>query len=418
MSIYLKIFYESAVQAVQQLLANKLRSFLSLLGITIGIFCIVGVQSAVDSLEADIRNSFERLGSDVLYINVMPWNEDPGRNFWKYQRRPVPSYTDFKALKKRLTKAYLVDYQVFIGPRSVKWRNNFVERTLLASVTYDFAEIFQVEFQKGRYFTPSEYHYGMNRVLIGHKVAQELFGDVDPIGKQIKLMGQRVEVIGVFAPSGKSLINVLNFDQSIIVGYPFAKKVANLDQIKSPFGIVLIAKAAPGTSLEALKDEVTMVLRSVRKLKPKEENNFALNSLSLIAQAMDAFFGAMSTAGWFIGIFAIFVGAFSVANIMFVSVKERTSIIGIKKALGAKKMVILLEFLIESVILCLIGGVAGLIVVAGTLYLLSGVLPFEVFLNLHNIALGVGLSVLIGVLSGIIPAGQAARLDPVVAIRS
>ncbi len=418
MKIFLKVFYESAAQAIQQLVANKLRSFLSLLGITIGIFCIVGVQSAVDSLEANIRHSLQRLGNDVLYIQVMPWNEDPGRNFWKYQRRPKPGYADFKALKERLTKASLVDYQVLVGLRTAKWRNNSVERTFVVSVTYDFAEIFNVEFQKGRYFTPSEYHYGMNRVLIGDKVAKELFGEVDPIGKEIKFMGQRVEVIGVFAPSGKDIINVLDFDESIIVGYPFATKVANVRNNRNPFGGTLVVKAREGVTLDELKDEVTMVMRSVRRLKPREENNFALNSLSLIASVMDSIFGAMSTAGWFIGIFAIFVGAFSVANIMFVSVKERTNIIGIKKALGAKRYVILLEFLIESIILCLIGGVAGLLFVAGTVKLLSGVLPFEVFLNPGNIVLGAGLSVVIGVLSGIIPAAQAASMDPVVAIRS
>lgn len=418
MKVFLKIFFESAAQAVQQLTANKLRSFLSLLGITIGIFCIVGVQSAVDSLEANIRNSLQRLGSDVLYIQVMPWNEDPGQNFWKYQRRPQPSYADFEALKERLRLASLVDYQFFVGRRSAKWHNSSVDRAFVVSVTYDFAAIFNIEFQKGRYFTPVEYHYGMNRVLIGNKVAEELFGDVDPIGKEIKFMGQRVEVIGVFAPSGKDIINVLDFDEAIVVGYPFAAKVTNVRGNRSPFGGTLVVKADEGVSLDELKAEVTMVMRSARRLKPREENNFALNSLSILAGVMDSIFGAMSMAGWFIGIFAIFVGAFSVANIMFVSVKERTSIIGIKKALGAKRFVILLEFLIESVILCLVGGVAGLLLVAATVRMLSGVLPFEVFLTLGNVVLGVGLSVVIGMLSGIIPAGQAARMDPVVAIRS
>lgn len=413
----LKIINESIRQAFQQLAGNKLRSFLSLLGITIGILCIVGVQSAVDSLEANIRGSFEKLGDDVIYIQKMPWNEDPGENWWKYMRRPNPSYNDYKAIKAKVKTAGLVDYHVFIGSKTIKYRSSSVDRATTVAVTYEFDDLFKVNYDKGRWYTPTEYHYGLNKVVIGHKIAEELFGTLDPIGKKVKLMGHKLEIIGVFEKSGKDIINVMDYDEVIIVAYELAKKIANVKAQNPFFGTAVNVKAAKGSTTEELKDELTWVLRAKRRLKPKEENNFSLNSLSILGGIMDAIFGTMSFAGWLIGIFAIFVGGFSVANIMFVSVKERTKIIGIKKAIGAKRYIILLEFLIESIILCILGGAVGLAMLYGFFKLMEGTTPFDIFLSSGNIILGLSLSIIIGVLSGFIPALQASNMDPVVAIR-
>ncbi len=412
-----KVFYEAVRQAFQQLTANKLRSFLSLLGITIGIFCIIAVQASVDSLEANIRNSLNKLGDDIVYVQKMPWNEDPGENFWKYQRRPNPDYRDLEVIKKRCKSCGLADLHVFIGTKTLKYRSNSVEGAFVVAVTYDFDQLFKPDYEKGRYYTPSEYHYAADKILIGHEVAENLFGNVDPIGRKVTLMGRKMEVIGVFEKAGKDIVQVMNFDEAVIMSFELAKKVANV-KTNHPFGSAVNVKAAPGVTLQQLKDDLTGVLRSHRRLKPREKENFSLNSLSMLASIMESIFGALSKAGWFIGGFAILVGIFSVANIMFVSVKERTNIIGIKKALGAKQYVILLEFLIESTILCIIGGAVGLVLVQGVLQLLEGTLPFEIFLSAGNVILGLGLSILIGILSGFIPALQAARMDPVVAIRS
>ncbi|MFQ5445648.1 MAG: ABC transporter permease, partial [Saprospiraceae bacterium] len=212
------------------------------------------------------------------------------------------------------------------------------------------------------------------------------------------------------------IIKIMNFDEAIILSYELAKKIANL-KTNNPWGGSVNVKAAPGVSIEKLKDDLTGTLRATRKLKPKEEDNFALNNLTILANLMDQFFGVLNMVGYFIGIFAILVGMFSVANIMFVSVKERTNIIGIKKALGAKQAIILLEFLIESVILCIIGGMFGLGLVYLVLTGLTSVLPFEIYLNFGNALFGLGLSVFVGIVSGLIPALQASRMDPVVAIR-
>ena len=183
---------------------------------------------------------------------------------------------------------------------------------------------------------------------------------------------------------------------------------------------MLSVKTAAGYSIEDMEDEVTGILRGIRRLKPKEDNNFALNKLTMLSGVLDSVFGVMNTVGIIIGMFALLVGAFSVANIMFVSVKERTNIIGIKKALGAKKYIILLEFLIEAIILCLIGGIIGLILVAGVLKAISSIpdMAFEMYLSPGNMIIGLVGSAIIGILAGVIPAWQAARMDPVIAIRS
>jgi putative ABC transport system permease protein len=416
MRVILRVIYESILQATDQLVSNKLRSFLSLLGITIGIFCIIGVQSAVNSLQDNVMNSLKKLGDDVIYIQKMPWNEDPSQNFWKYQRRPNPSYEDFEAIKAKSKATGLIDYHVFIGTRTAKFRSNSVERVFVAAVTYDFDQLFNVVYDRGRYYTPTEFHHGMNKVLIGYQVAEELFGSVDPIGKTISLGGRDMEVIGVFEKSGKDILKVMDFDQAIIISYELAKKIANV-KITHFWGTTVNVKAKPGVTLQELKDDLTWVLRSERRLKPKENDNFALNSLSVLAKLMDSVFDVLNMVGFVIGIFAIVVGMFSVANIMFVSVKERTNIIGIKKALGAKQNVILLEFLIESIILCVIGGVIGLGLVFLLLTALKDSLPFPIYLDFVNMLWGLGISIIVGVVSGLIPALQAARMDPVDAIR-
>ncbi len=416
MKVILRVIYESVMQATDQLVSNKLRSFLSLLGITIGIFCIIAVQAAVNSLQDNVMNSLKKLGDDVIYINKMPWDEDPSQNYWKYMRRPNPSYEDYQAIKAKSKVTGLIDYHVFIGAKTLKWRSSSVERTIAIAVTYDFDELFNVTYDKGRYLTQTEYFHGMNKAMIGYKVAEELFGSVDPIGKIIKMGGHSIEVIGVFEKSGKDLLKVMDFDQTIIVSYELAKKIANV-KTSNFWGTTINVKPKSGFSMQELKDDLTWVIRSERRLKPKEDNNFALNSLSIIAKLMDSVFGVLNLVGFVIGIFAIIVGGFSVANIMFVSVKERTNIIGIKKALGAKQNVILLEFLIESVILCVIGGVIGLTLVYVLLVGLKDTLPFPIYLDVINMMWGLGISIVVGVASGLIPALQAAKMDPVDAIR-
>lgn len=415
---YLSIIKESFTQAMQELVNNKLRAFLSLLGISIGIFCIIAVLSAVDSLKESIISSFEKLGNDVIYVDNSPWAEDPGQNYWKYVKWPEPDYDDFEAIQTQMGDISSSSFAIFMPGKTLKYRNSSVEGLFMVGATFEYDKIFNLTFSEGRYFTPFEYQNGDNKIILGYGVKDNLFGETDAVGRYIKMMGRKFQVIGVLEEEGESLINVFPLDEALIMGYNTARKLINMES--GVFGASLAIKPAPvfTRDMDFFRGEVTGALRANRGISPAENNNFVLNELTMIANALEGFFSVLNTAGFFIGIFAILVGMFSVANIMFVSVKERTNIIGIKKALGARQIVILLEFLIESVVLCIIGGILGLALVFLVMLLLDHLLDFDFFLSYFNIMLGVGLSVVIGILSGLIPALQAARMDPVEAIRA
>lgn len=415
MKILLKIIRESVLQALQQLRGNKLRSFLSLLGISIGIFCIIGVLSAVDSLEDNVRGSVAKLGNDVLYVDKWPWKDVSGE-WWDYIKRPNPTYEDYEVINERAKLISLTSYHVPLGFKTIKYKSNSVDRAVLIACSQEVVDMFRLEFEKGRYFSLSEYNKGSNKAVIGFNVAEELFGSLEPIGKRVKIMGKEFEVIGVIEKSGDALVNILDFDDAILVSYNSGRGLANL-KAKNVWNATVSIKADDGVALVDVKDESRGLLRAHRRLKPMEEDDFSLNELSMISAALDGFFGVLNMLGIVIGLFAILVGVVSVANIMFVSVKERTSIIGVKKALGAKKYIILLEFLIESIILCIIGGMIGLGLVYAVTKILTQVIDFELYVDLGNIVLGMFISVIIGVVSGFIPALRASNMDPVVAMR-
>ncbi len=413
MAIFLKIFWEGIIQAVQQLITNRLRTFLSLLGITIGILCVISVLSAVSSLEHNIRGSFEQLGDDVIYVNRFNWGQNPHENWFKIMRRPEPSYDDYEAIIRNVRSYEKVAYSSFMGAKSMEYRSDNVSNVFTIGITYDYEEIFKLTFDKGRYFSQNEYHGGSNVIVLGYEVAKGLFGeDGNAVGKRVKIFGRKMLVIGVLEKEGQDLINPVNFDNVAFMPYYTARTIMDL----SEEGDIMV-KAADNISTAQLKDELTSTIRNERRLKPIEDDNFALNELSVLSGFFDAFFGTLNIAGWIIGGFSLIVGGFSVANIMFVSVRERTNLIGIKKALGAKNHFILLEFLVESIILCILGGLIGL----GLVYLLAkaatAATEFEFFLSQSSMIIGVSVSIIIGIIAGLIPAVQAARMDPVEAMR-
>lgn len=408
--------YEAIVQAFQELSSNKLRSFLSSLGITIGIFCIISVLSAVDSLQDNVSKSFEKLGNDVLYVDNTPWNENPHDNWWKYMRRPEPNHDDLEAIKARVKGAEFAALSVFIPGKTIHYKSSNVRGAYMAGITYEYSEITKLEFEAGRYFTPFEYETGTNRVILGSVLASELFKDADPVGKTVKIVGRKFQVVGVLKKEGDSLIDIIPYDEAILIGYNTAKKLINV-RSGDHWGTLINLKARPDVELVDLKDEVTGVLRAHHKLRPKEDDDFSINELSMFTKLIAPIFAVMNSVGFIIGIFAIIVGIFSVANIMFVSVKERTNIIGIKKALGAKSWIILTEFLIEAILLCIVGGAIGLAVVMILLKILTALINFQLFVSAQNIIFALVGAVLIGILAGIIPAIQASQMDPVEAMR-
>jgi putative ABC transport system permease protein len=283
--------------------------------------------------------------------------------------------------------------------------------------TQEYANIQNIKVAEGRIFSQTEYESGSNKVVLGYKVYNELFKNVSGIGKEVKLFGQDFQVIGYLESEGDNAFNFINFDDVLWLNFNCIKKYINVKD-ESSVGRLLNIKAKPNVDLVNLKGEITGIIRAERRQKPLEKDNFALNELSMLSQVLDSVFGVLNLAGFVIGVFALIVGMVSVANIMFVSVKERTNIIGIKKALGAKRFVILMEFLIEAIILCVIGGIIGLILVYISLTLISLVIPFKMSLSLFNVMIGVGTSIAVGIIAGIIPASQASGMDPVEAIRA
>jgi len=253
---------------------------------------------------------------------------------------------------------------------------------------------------------------GKNHVLIGHDVALALFGTLDVIGERMKLGGRKVVIVGVDGKEGEDITGN-SMDTGVLMPVNFGQNIMNVRRADP----MIMAKAKVGVSKSELKDELRGVMRTIRKLKPRMSDDFALNEISVITTALDSVFSVIGMAGWVIGGFSILVGGFGIANIMFVSVKERTKMIGIQKALGAKNNFILLQFLLESVILCLIGGILGLILVFTLAATASNMSDFNIQLSMENVILGLSVSIIIGIVSGIVPALSAARLDPVEAIR-
>lgn len=412
--MYLNLIKESFLFAKQSLVVNKLRSFLSLLGITIGIFAIILVFTIVDSLENNIRGSIQSLGNNVVYIQKWPWTFGPDYPWWKYINRPTPQYYELDELQRRCKSTDAIAYRM--GARkTIKYKSSNISNAVVAGISHEFYKIKSFDLTSGRYFTQTETDAGYRVCLIGSAIAEGLFYNQEPIGKQIKIAGNNATVIGVIKKEGESLLGV-SFDYQVVIPFNFARIM--MDPKSENADPIIYCKSKPNVSNAEMMDELTGILRSIRKLKPKSEDNFALNETSLLSKGFDELFNIIGIAGWIIGGFSILVGGFGIANIMFVSVRERTNLIGIQKSLGAKNIFILIQFLSESTLLSLIGGIFGLLLTYVCTLLGAGFIDMEIKLTVTNIILGITISLLIGIISGFVPAYSASQLDPVEAIRS
>jgi len=408
----LNILSNSLRLTMQELRVNKLRTALSLTGVAFGIFCIIGVLATVGSLERNIQSEVKTLGTNTIYVDKWEYSGGPDKPFWKYRARPVMKYPEVDMIKQRST---LADDVTFLMRTSgnLSYKDDMISDASVYGIVEAQTVIQPLSFATGRYISSAEFNSGSPVALIGFDNAEKLYGSAErALGKSFEIKGKRAVIVGVIKKEGKNFVG-WDYDNCVMLPYKLCKQLVD-EEASNP---VIIVKGKDGVTSQALIDELEGIMRQVRRLAPTQEDNFSLNSVEAFSKAITDLFGTVNVVGAIIGVISLIVGMFGIANIMFVTVKERTSVIGLKKAIGAKKSSILFEFLLEASILCLMGGAFGLLFV----YILSLVLTaldFPVFISIPLLIGTVVICLVVGILAGIFPASKAANMDPVVAIRS
>ncbi len=409
----LNILRNSLRLTFQELRVNKLRTALSLTGVAFGIFCIIGVLATVNSLEQNIQREVKSLGSNTIYIDKWDYSGGPDKPMWKYRARPVMEYKEAGLIRERSS---LTDELAYLMQTmgNISHGNDLITNVVVYGINESQINIQPIQFEAGRYFSPGEFNNGSPVCIIGYVNAENLFGAAErALGRQIEVKGKRVTVVGIIKKEGKNFIG-WDYDNCIMLPYQLARQLYEV-KFSNP---IIIVKGKKDVSPSALIDELKGIMRQVRRLSPTQEDNFSLNSVEAFSKAISQSFVTINIVGSIIGGISLIVGMFGIANIMFVTVKERTPVIGLKKAIGAKKGTILFEFLTEAALLCLMGGFFGLIFVYILTLILSGPLHFPVYISMPMLMITVVICLVVGILAGIIPASQAAKMDPVVAIRS
>jgi putative ABC transport system permease protein len=399
----------------QEFKSHKIRTLLSLSGVAFGIFCIISVLATVNSLEYAVQKDIKALGTNTVYIDKWDYKGGPDYPWWRYIKRPSPSFEEMKLLKQKVPAAANVAFNINTNSY-VGYEDDVINSVNYYGISEDFINIQPVEIEIGRYLQPADYDYDANVIVMGHVIAETLFGKAEKaIGKNVVLKaGKRALVVGLIKKQGKSIIGGWEYDNSILMPVGFMKQIVR-EMNSNP---VIMVQGKESIPMAQLLDELSGAMRSIRKLKPTEEENFSLNDIDTFSQFASEIFGGINKGGWAIATLSLVVGMFGVANIMFVTVRERTPQIGLKKAIGAKRSMILTEFLLESAFLCIMGGLLGLIVVFLLTLASTAIFGFTVFIAPKILLLAISICIIVGVMAGIIPASIAARMDPVVAIRS
>lgn len=415
---FIRLTFESFRFAWNALKGNLLRTVLSLLGVTIGIFSIIAVFTIVDSLEKSIRKSMSFIGDNVIYVQKWPWQFGGSvYPWWKYLNRPEATYQEYKFLAETLKYPYEgITIRTEYGNTTLKSGSNSISGVDLIGSTETFTDVYETNIAEGRFFNNMESDAGQNVAILGVTVAKNLFPEGNALGKEFKIKGLKYMVIGLLKEEGENFLGGPSSDDQCIIPYNSFAKLYAVGPFRGLGSTVAIKGKPEDRGLLELESELKGLMRSKRGLKPVQEDNFALNRTEAFSEVLSSMFTVIGIAGWVIGGFSILVGGFGIANIMFVSVKERTSIIGLQKSLGAKNAFILSQFLFEAIFLSAIGGSVGIFLV----FLISNISlgSLELGLSFGNIVLGLFVSCVIGIISGIAPALMASRMDPVEAIRS
>lgn len=409
----LNILGNSLRLTLQELRINKLRTALSLTGVAFGIFCIIGVLATVSSLESNIQNEVKSLGSNTIYIDKWEYGGGPDKPFWKIRARPTMKYEEMDLIKERSSLAGDISFLMRAGG-NLAHNDDQISNASVYGIVESQIAIQPIEFEAGRYISPAEFNSGSAVGLMGYTNAENFYGSAaNGLGRTFEIKGKKVTIVGIIKKEGKNFIG-WDYDNCVMLPYRFAKQIID-EKMANP---VIIAKGKVNVTTAAFSDELKGVMRQIRRLSPTQEDNFSLNSVEAFSQEISKLFSTVNLVGGLIGIISLIVGMFGIANIMFVTVKERTGMIGLKKAIGAKSSSILFEFLLEATILCLMGGVIGLIFVYLLTLVLSGPLDFPTHISVPLLLTTVMICVIVGVLAGIFPAYRASKMNPVEAIRS
>ena len=401
--------YEGLRISLSALRANKMRSALTTIGIVIGIVTVTLMNTAIAGINEAFKQNLSAIGSDVLFVQRFPWFINSHEEWMKVSRRKEIDWQQYEAVARNLTLAKAIAPAAGVD-RPIKYKNRQSDRVVIIGSTEQCDQTMSLAVREGRFLTAAESEGGRPVAVLGFQVATNLFIGESPLGKKIKAGGQTLEVVGVMEPKG-TFMGEFSWDNRIVIPVRF---LANAYRFRNDYEIQV--KAASPEQLKETEEELRGIMRRARRLRPGEADDFAINSQDMFVNTFNRVAGMIAAGGIFITSLSLFVGGIGIMNIMFVSVAERTREIGIRKAIGAKRRAILLQFLAEAAGICLLGGVIGLLIATAAMFGLRQFIPATMSLPIILIALGVAMAT--GLISGFLPAWRAARMNPVDALRS
>lgn len=400
--------WEGVKLAFASIFQNKMRSVLTMFGIVIGILSVTTMSTVIDGIDRGFENSMKMLGTNVVYVEKWPWSFGPNYKWWLYINRPEMKREYADQIKELSRYASAASASASRSER-VRYQDKYLDGVYVSGTTVSYTETSNVELDEGRFFTEEEDRLLRNVCVIGADVAKNLFPNSYPLGKEVRFGGQSYQVIGLLAKQG-NFLGLESFDSQILIPFRTYEKFYGVRS-----GVQIAVKFPNEEALAEGQFELEGIMRRIRGLDPLEENNFAINKLEMFRDQYQAMTGAIYAIGIFLTGLSLFVGGIGVMNIMFVSVKERTKEIGIRKAIGAKSWEILLQFLIEAITVCGIGGVIGII-----LSLLASLAINEVFtayMDWNTVLQALLICTITGVAFGFFPARKAAAADPISSLR-